>query len=196
MINIADNFLAIATQLFRYYQALGEKTFAQLSDEQLFDAPAPESNSIAVIVKHIAGNMQSRWTDFLHTDGEKSWRNRDNEFETADINSRQQLLDMWQSGWSCLYNALETIDSSQLETHIVYIRQEGHTIVEAVSRQIAHYAYHVGQIVYVGKMLKGEGWESLSIPKNKSAAYNQVKFEQQPTMGHFLADNRPPIIPQ
>lgn len=168
---------------FRYYKSLGEKAMSQLEDEQLFVAANEDSNSISVIVKHMWGNMLSRWTDFLTTDGEKPWRQRDAEFEN-DINSREELLNKWEEGWSCLFSALDNISDNDLGM-IIYIRNEGHTVLEAINRQLAHYAYHVGQIVFAAKILKSGSWDTLSIAKNKSGEYNQGKFSQEKDKRHF-----------
>eukprot|EP01136_Pigoraptor_vietnamica_P024971 Opistho-1_new@78476 len=143
---MAIQFLKSADRQFQMYKKLGEGAMAQMTDEQLFVLPNEESNSVAIIVKHLWGNMLSRWTDFLTTDGEKEWRQRDAEFEN-DINTREALMQKWEEGWQCLFNALGSITDDDLE-RIIYIRNEGHTILEATNRQIAHYAYHVGQIVY------------------------------------------------
>jgi hypothetical protein len=127
--------------------------------------------------------MLSRWTDFLTSDGEKTWRDRDGEFE-ADIKDRAELLAKWEAGWTCLFNALDTVNAENFDTTI-YIRNMGHTIVEAVNRQMAHYAYHVGQMVYLGRMIQGENWESLSIPKGESKTYNKEKFAKSKRKAHF-----------
>lgn len=168
------------------YKALGEKAMAQLEDAQLFWQPNEESNSIITIVKHLRGNMLSRWTDFMTTDGEKPWRQREEEFTNRDM-SREELMQQWEEGWQCLFNALDSITNDDLEK-IVYIRNEGHTVLEAINRQIAHYCYHVGQITYVAKMLKNDAWQSLSIPRNKSAEYNAEKFSHEKERKHFTDD--------
>lgn len=168
---------------FVYYKALGEKTFDQLKDEQLFIQPAKESNSIAIIVQHLWGNMMSRWTDFLNSDGEKEWRKRDEEFE-AIIQTREAMMAKWKEAWDCLFTALNTLKEEDLE-RIVYIRNEGHTVSEAIIRQLAHYPYHIGQIVYIGKLFVDENWKSLSIPKNASASYNAEKFSKEKGKRHF-----------
>jgi Protein of unknown function (DUF1572) len=178
-----NNFLESSIKQFEYYKMLGEKTFAQLSDEQLFWQFNAESNSIATIVKHLWGNMLSRWTDFLTTDGEKEWRNRDAEFDN-DITNRAELLAKWNEGWACLFHALKSLTEDDLSKEI-YIRNMGHTVVEAINRQLAHYPYHVGQIVFIGKMLCDERWNSLSIPKGNSQAYNADKFAQPKHKQHF-----------
>lgn len=155
---------------FLYYKELGDKTFLQLNDEQLFWQPNSESNSIAVIVKHLSGNMISRWTNFLIEDGEKPWRNRDTEF-VSDIKSRDEMLELWEKGWAVLLEALDQINENNIQ-QTVFIRGEKHTVLDAVLRQLAHYPYHIGQIIYAAKILKNEDWQNLSIPKSKSAEYN------------------------
>lgn len=169
-------YLESAKKEFGYYKLLGEKTFSQLTDEQLFIEANSESNSIATIVKHLRGNMLSRWTDFLTTDGEKEWRKRDEEFEN-DISTREELLQKWQEGWSCLFKALDSISDDDL-SRVIYIRNQGQTILEAINRQLSHYPYHIGQIVFIGKMLNDKNWNSLSIAKGGSKEYNQDKFSK------------------
>ncbi|MEO7044475.1 MAG: DUF1572 family protein [Ferruginibacter sp.] len=162
-----NNYLASTKKQFEYYKLLGEKTFIQLSDEQLFWKFNKESNSIATIVKHLWGNMLSRWTDFLTADGEKESRKRDEEFD-RDIADRKELLTKWNNGWNCLFNAIDQLTEYDLMTKEIYIRNERHTIAEAINRQLAHYPYHIGQIVFIGKMLCDDKWNSLSIPKRNS----------------------------
>jgi hypothetical protein len=169
-----ETYLNSVKKRFEYYKILGEDTFAQLKDEDLFWRYNEESNSIATIVKHLSGNMLSRWTDFLNSDGEKPWRNRDAEFEN-DIKSRLELLDKWNEGWNCLFNALNSIKKDDWQKDI-YIRNESHSVVDAINRQLAHYPYHVGQIVFIGKMVAGSKWKSLSIPKGKSETFSLEKF--------------------
>lgn len=168
---------------FEYYKLLGEKTFAQIEDDQLNWQYNGESNSIAIIVKHLSGNMLSRWTDFLTSDGEKEWRNRDAEFE-SDLTTREHLLKEWNEGWQCLFEALNALTEEDLEREI-FIRNQGHTVMEAINRQLAHYPYHVGQIVFLGKMIKNNGWVSLSIPRNTSQEYNADKFAKPKHKEHF-----------
>ncbi len=168
---------------FAYYKSLGEKTIDQIPDEKLFWQYNSESNSIAIIVKHLWGNMKSRWTDFLTTDGEKEWRQRDAEFEN-DIASKEDLLNKWNDGWQCLFEALESIDQDNFNQPI-YIRNIEHSIIEAINRQLAHYSYHIGQIVCIAKMIVGEEWQSLSIPKGKSTAYNQKRFATPKHKAHY-----------
>ncbi len=180
------DYLSSLRQQFEYYKMLGEKTFAQLTDEQLFWQYNAESNSIGTIVKHLWGNMLSRWTDFLTSDGEKEWRQRDAEFEN-DIQTREELLAKWNEGWACLFKALDEVNEQNI-TSIIYIRNQGHTVVEALNRQLAHYPYHIGQIVYLGKMLKDEAWTSLSIPRWRSTDYNANKFAQPRHREHFTEE--------
>ena len=177
------DYLQSAGKQLAYYKVLGEKTFAQLEDADLFWQYNPESNSIAVIVNHLSGNMKSRWSDFLNSDGEKPWRQRDREFEDV-ISTRQALLTAWNEGWDCVFTALNSVNTDNFHTDI-YIRNQRHSIVEAVNRQLMHYAYHIGQIVYIGRMIRGEAWQSLSIPKGKSQAFNANKFSQGKHGGHF-----------
>jgi hypothetical protein len=166
MQNINEIFLQSITKHFKAYQLLAEKAMEQLEAEKLFIIPAEGSNSIAIIVQHMAGNLLSRFTDFLTTDGEKEWRNRDDEFEVA-ITDRIGLVTQWNRGWDCLFGILNELQPSQL-SETVYIRQEAHSVLDALNRQLAHHASHVGQIIYIAKMLKGRGFESLSIPKRIS----------------------------
>lgn len=178
-----SNYLESVRKQFEYYKILGEKTFDQLEDQDLFWQYNAASNSIAIIIKHLWGNMLSRWTDFLTTDGEKEWRDREREFE-ADIENRAELNKKWNEGWTCVFDALDSINESNFDTTI-YVRNMGHTVPEAVNRQLAHYAYHIGQIVYIGRMVKDEEWQSLSIPKGKSKEYNAEKFSKPKSKEHF-----------
>ncbi|CAM4399335.1 DUF1572 family protein [Paenibacillus sp. FSL R5-0527] len=179
-------YLESVEKQFLYYKTLGEKAMAQLEPDQWFAAFNEDSNSIATIVKHLWGNMLSRWTDFLTSDGEKPWRNRDAEFEN-DIRSQEELLQKWNEGWDCLLSAIRSVRPDQL-TKIVYIRNEGHTVMEAINRQLAHYPYHVGQIIYAAKILKKSDWDSLSIPRNRSNQYNKTKFSQDKAVKNFTDD--------
>lgn len=163
------DFLKDAIKRFRYYKELGDKTFAQLAEADLFYQPSGESNSIAVMIQHMYGNMMSRWTNFLTEDGEKEWRQRDAEFEVMQI-SQQDLLSFWNEGWKCLLDTLESLQPEDL-TKTVTIRTEPLQVYDAILRQLAHYPYHVGQIVYLGRQIKNEQWQSLSIPKGNSAQY-------------------------
>ena len=172
--------------LFLYYKGLGEKAMDQVSDEALFHAPDDKSNSISVIVKHLHGNMLSRWTDFLTTDGEKEWRERDDEFEDT-MKSREELMQRWEEGWKCLFDALHPLTDEDLKK-VVYIRHMGQPAEEAILRQLAHYAYHVGQIVYLSRMLNEGDWMSLSIPKKQSKQFNQERFEKEKRLKDFTED--------
>jgi len=172
--------------LFKYYKQLGDQALAQLPDETAFFwSPGEESNSIAIIIQHLNGNMLSRWTEFLTTDGEKDFRKRDKEFE-LHIEEVSQLMELWEEGWSCLFNALQSVGVEDM-TRLIYIRSKGHTIDEAVQRQLAHYAYHIGQIVYLARMQSGSNWSSLSIPKGKSKAFNQKARKTGKRKEHFTS---------
>lgn len=161
----AQHFLQSARQQFSAYKLLAEKAIVQLDEKDLFVLPAGDGNSMGIIMQHMAGNMLSRWTDFLTTDGEKEWRKRDEEFETI-ITSKDALMQLWEIGWACLFNAIDGLRSGQLEDTIT-IRQQPQTVLEAIHRQLTHYAYHVGQLVFYAKQLKGENFASLSIPKKQ-----------------------------
>ena len=187
---IPADFLRSANRQFLYYKTLGEKAIDQLETEQLFVSLNDDTNSIATIVKHLHGNMLSRWTDFLTTDGEKDTRNRDGEFDASTALSNQtkeQILSLWNEGWACLFNTLNSLKPEDL-SKIIYIRNEGHTVLEAINRQLAHYPYHVGQMVFYAKILKKSEWTSLSIPKNKSNDYNADKFSKEKSKSHFTDD--------
>ena len=171
---------------FEYYKMLGEKTITQLPDDKLFWQYNDESNSVAIIVKHLSGNMLSRWTDFLTSDGEKEWRNRDAEFQN-DIKSKEELIQKWNDGWNCFLNTLKSLKEDDL-SKIIYIRNEGHTVMEAINRQLAHYPYHIGQIVFIGKMICNEKWIALSIPKGNSSSYNKEKFSKEKHRQHFTEE--------
>jgi hypothetical protein len=169
--SIGTEYLQTAIKRLRYYKALGEKTFDQLTDADFHFAPNETCNSIASIIQHLSGNMLSRWTNFLTEDGEKAWRHRDEEFEVHHY-SKQQLLEMWEKGWSCLLNALTPLTENDL-LKTIYIREEALTVMDAINRQLAHYPYHIGQILYIGKMIRDAGWKSLSIEKGRSEDYNK-----------------------
>lgn len=164
------NLLSSSLRIFKQYKKLADDAINQLSNDGLFWKPEPESNSIAIILKHLSGNMLSRWTDFLTSDGEKEWRNRDGEFE-AKNESVEDILTNWEKGWNCLFEALEHLSENDLGK-IITIRNEPHSVMEAINRQIAHYAYHVGQIVYLAKAIQSSQWETLSIAKGKSQEFN------------------------
>ncbi|MPR32896.1 DUF1572 domain-containing protein [Salmonirosea aquatica] len=181
-----STYLTSVIKQFEYYKMLGDKSFDQLSDDQLFWKANEDSNSIAAIVKHLWGNMLSRWTDFLTSDGEKEWRDREGEFDD-DITNREDMMTKWNEGWNCLFAALRPLTEAELE-NTVYIRNQGHTVTEAINRQLAHYAYHVGQIVFIGKMLRDNAWKSLSIPRGNSGTYNAEKFAQPLRKEHFTEE--------
>ena len=183
---MTNSYLSSIIKQFEYYKSLGDKTFEQLSKEQIHWQYNNESNSVAIIVKHIVGNMLSRWTNFLTEDGEKIWRERDKEF-TDTYNNKEDMFMDWNKGWECLFEAIKPLEENQLE-QIIYIRNQGHTVTEAVNRQLAHYAYHIGQIVFLGKLITSNKWESLSIPKGKSSDYNKVKFAKEKSKRHFTED--------
>ncbi len=169
--NLGTEFLNSAIKRLGYYKELGDKTFAKLKEEDFHFKPNAESNSIALIIQHTAGNMLSRWTDFLTTDGEKDWRNRDSEFEEQNL-TKQQLISFWQKGWDCLLNTLHALTEEDL-LKTIYIRTEGLLVMDAINRQLAHYPYHVGQIIYLAKVIKNEEWQNLSIAKGYSDNFNQ-----------------------
>jgi hypothetical protein len=157
--------------LFRYYQKLAEDAMAQVTDDELTLTLDGEMNSIALIVKHMAGNMRSRWTNFLDTDGEKPSRRRDTEFVQPPA-TRAELMKLWEEGWGCLWRAVGPLNEVDLG-RTVTIRGEKHSVMQAINRQLAHYPYHIGQIVMLAKHFRGEQWKSLTVPKNKSAEFNQ-----------------------
>ena len=174
---IIQNYLKDSIESFRSYKKMAERAMAQVSDEEFFEAIDEEANSIAVIVKHIAGNQKSRWTDFLTTDGEKDFRNRDTEFEMIG-DTRESLTEFWEMSWQTLFDALEPLTIQDF-SKFVTIRGEPHTIVEAINRQLTHYAYHIGQIVLLAKHFRSSHWQTLSVPRNKSAEFNQFLAEKQ-----------------
>jgi hypothetical protein len=164
---IVQNYLDDSRKAMRAYKKLADKALEQLNDEEYFVALDEESNSIAVVMKHMAGNMFSRWTDFLTTDGEKPNRNRDYEFVIAANTTKDDVHDYWERGWECVFAALDPLQIEDLEK-LVFIRGEEHTVVQAINRQLMHYAYHIGQIVYLAKHFRSAEWNSLSIPRNRA----------------------------
>ena len=169
----ASSFFQALKKQFESYKLLAEKSMMQLTDQELNWKPNTASNSICNIITHMHGNMLSRWTNFLTEDGEKEWRRREEEFETEL--TRQEIMEKWDEGWNCLYEAIEIATNTAPES-IIMIRNQPHTITEAFLRQLAHYPHHVGQIVYIGKMLKSEEWQSLSIPKGGTESFNKKMF--------------------
>jgi len=180
MTEVAQHYLEEARRQFRGYKRLGEGALTQLKDEEFFLTLDPESNSAAIIVKHLAGNMRSRFTDFLTTDGEKPDRHRDQEFELSSGTTPADILRWWESGWSCLFAALEALHPEDVQ-RCVTIRGEPHTVLQAINRQLAHYAYHVGQIVFLAKHFRSPDWKSLSIPRGQSEEVNRkLAAERKP----------------
>jgi hypothetical protein len=170
-LEFTTSYLADTLAVFRYYKRLAERAMEQASDSDLFAELDEHTNSIAIIVKHMSGNMRSRWTDFLTTDGEKPDRNRDSEFE-APAESRAELLELWEQGWACLFTAIEPLTEVDL-ARTVFIRGEAHSVMQAINRQVAHYQYHVGQIVLLARHFAGDHWQSLTIPRKQSAEFNR-----------------------
>lgn len=181
-----STYLSSSISQFAYYKSLGDKLFSQLDENDLFWKPATNDNTIAIIVNHIAGNMLSRWTNFLTTDGEKDWRNRDSEFNSVLL-TREDVISKWEEGWTCLFNTLNSLQNNQIED-VIYIRNQGHSVTEAINRQLCHYSYHIGQMVFLGKMIKGNNWQSLSIPKGYSQSYNKEKFSKEKELTHFTSE--------
>ena len=168
---IVQNYLDDSRSAMRAYKKLAEKALAQLKDDEFFVTLDEESNSVAVIMKHMAGNMLSRWTDFLTSDGEKPDRNRDMEFVIESHTTKEDVIAYWERGWKCVFDALEPLGPEDCEKTVL-IRGEKHTIVQAINRQLMHYAYHIGQIVYLAKHFRSAEWTSLSVPRNRSAEFN------------------------
>ena len=171
---VGGHYLQEAVRQLRKYKAMAEAAFAQVTDADFFRAPDPESNSVALVVKHLSGNMLSRWRDFRTSDGEKPDRRRDAEFEVEPADSRSSVLARWEEGWAALFDALAPLQERDL-LETVRIRGEAHTVVEAIQRQLTHYAYHIGQIVFLAKHFAGARWRSLSIPKGKSSEFDVSK---------------------
>lgn len=170
-LQFTTSYLQDSLSLFRHYKQLADRAMAQVRDEDLFVVLDCESNSIAIVAKHMAGNMLSRWTNFLCADGEKPTRNRDSEFVDPPA-TRAALMEIWENGWACLFAALEPLTDADLE-RTVMIRSEPHSMMQAINRQVAHYSYHVGQIVLLAKHLAGDRWQALTVPRNKSAEFNR-----------------------
>lgn len=175
-LSIGNEYLKVVIERFKGLKDLGDKTIQQLADSDIHWTYNEESNSVAIIVKHMSGNMVSRWTEFLISDGEKESRNRDDEF-VDDLTSKYDLTIVWEKGWKVLFDALISLTEQDLLKHIT-IRSEKHSVIEAIERQVAHYAYHVGQIVFIGKQLKNGEWQNLSIPKGKSEVYLKEMIEK------------------
>ena len=183
--DFVKNYRADAIASFRNYKKMAERAIEQVSNEEFFAQIDAESNSMAVIVKHIAGNLHSRWRDFLTTDGEKPTRNRDTEFEMI-ADTRESLMKFWETGWQTLFDNIEPLTADDFSKTIT-IRGEPHTIVEAINRQLTHYSYHIGQIVFLAKHFRSADWKTLSVPKNKSAEFNKF-LEQKQASGKAKLD--------
>ena len=177
--NPASLYLSDVVDQFRKLKDLGDKALAQVRDEDLFATLDPESNSLAILVQHMAGNMRSRWTDFLHSDGEKPDRDRDSEFELTGT-TREELLARWEEGWRCLFQALAALHEEDLAMTVL-IRAEPHSVIKAINRQLTHYGYHVGQIVFLAKHFASDHWKTLSVPRGGSAAFNAAKMGRLPS---------------
>jgi hypothetical protein len=176
--SLGDVYLASAIKRLMSYKMLGDHTFRQLKEKDFYYAPNDASNSIAIIIRHLSGNMISRWTNFLTEDGEKPWRNRETEFSLqGQHDSKEHLLEQWEKGWSCLFDTLRSLKAEDL-LRTIHIRHEPLLAVDAINRQMAHYPHHVGQLVYIGKMIRGNDWQPLSIPKGGSDQFNQQMQEQ------------------
>lgn len=176
--SIGYDYLQTAIRRLKYYKDLGDKTFVQLNEWDFHYQPNDESNSIAMIIQHISGNMLSRWTNFLTEDGEKEWRKRDEEFEVHQY-TRQQLIELWEKGWACFLDTLSSLKKKDLKKTVT-IRQEELTVTDAINRQLAHYPYHIGQIIFLAKLIKNKSWQNLSIPKGDSQAYNNSGEKKDP----------------
>jgi uncharacterized damage-inducible protein DinB len=174
---LEDTYLAEATEQFRHLKRMADKAIAQIPADAFLHAPDAESNSVALIVKHIAGNLRSRWTDFLTTDGEKPDRHRDQEFETTDHDSHEVLLKQWETGWSLVFETMESLAPADLEKTVL-IREEPHSVLKAIQRQLTHNAYHVGQIVFLAKQLRSADWKTLTIPRGKTEEFNAKMRER------------------
>ena len=172
----------------RGHKRLAEGALAQLKEEDFFVTLDPEANSVAILIKHIAGNMRSRFQDFLTSDGEKPNRHRDQEFDISGTPTREELMRWWEQGWNTVLGALDELKPEDL-TRTVYIRQEPHTVVQALNRALAHYAFHIGQIVFLAKHLRSSEWKTLSVPRGKSEEFNRMSLEERRRMGHPLAQD-------
>jgi hypothetical protein len=175
--SLGETYLQSVIKRMKSYKDLGDKTFEQLEEKDFHFQPNEASNSIAIIIQHLAGNMLSRFTNFLTEDGEKEWRNRDEEFNEQQ-SSKEKLIEHWENGWQVLFNTLQSLAENDL-MKTIYIRSEALSVVDAINRQLAHYPHHVGQILYIGKMIKNDQWKSLSIPKNQSAIFNRQMNEKK-----------------
>lgn len=190
MIEISQQLLDEIRRQMRGHKRLAEGALTQLKDDEFFATLDAESNSVAVLIKHIAGNMRSRFTDFLTSDGEKPDRHRDQEFEVAGNTNREELMRSWEHGWSVVLGALDELKPEDL-MRTVYIRQEPYTVVQALNRALAHYVFHIGQLVFLAKHLRSSEWKTLSVPRGKSEEFNRMSLEERRRIGHPLAKDSP-----
>jgi hypothetical protein len=191
MNSLSTHYLDEIRRQLRGHKRLAEGALAQLNDEDFFVTLDPESNSIAILIKHISGNMRSRFTDFLTSDGEKPDRHRDGEFELSDKTTRAELMAWWESGWNVLFAALDSLTPDDL-MRTIYIRQEPHTVVQALNRALTHYAYHLGQIVFLAKHFRSNAWKTLSVPRGKSEEFNRMPLEERRQIGKTLTQEPTP----
>jgi hypothetical protein len=178
MNTLGNEYLDTIIRRLKYYKHLAEQPFNQLEEKDFHFQPSSESNSIAVIVQHVSGNMLSRWTNLLTEDGEKEWRHRDDEFNIHRY-SKQQIIELWDKGWDCFISALQSLKADDL-LKTVYIRKESLSVIDAINRQLAHYPHHIGQILYIGKIIKNENWKNLSVPKGESQTYYITEAVKDP----------------
>lgn len=188
---IASHYLDEIRRQLRGHKRLVEGALAQLKDEDFFVTLDPESNSIAILIKHITGNMRSRFSDFLTSDGEKPDRHRDQEFELSDKTTRAELMNWWENGWNVVFSALDSLTPDDV-MRTIYIRQEPHTVVQALNRAMAHYATHLGQMVFLAKHFRSTEWKTLSVPRGKSEEFNRMSLEERRKAGHPLGPTQPP----
>lgn len=181
--SLGKEYLATVIRRLKYYKDLGDKTFEQLNDWDFHYQANEEANSIAIIIQHLSGNMLSRWTNFLTEDGEKEWRQRDEEF-AVHTETKQQLTDRWEKGWNCFFSTLESLKKKDLKKNVT-IRNESLSVIDAINRQLAHYPYHVGQIILTAKIIKGKNWKNLSIAPGQSLQYNQAAGEVKDPAKNF-----------
>ena len=191
MDTIASHYLDEIRRQLRGHKRLVEGALAQLKDEDFFVTLDPESNSIAILIKHVTGNMRSRFTDFLTSDGEKPDRHRDQEFELSDKTTRAELMNWWENGWNVVFSALDSLTPDDV-MRTIYIRQEPHTVVQALNRAMAHYATHLGQMVFLAKHFRSTEWKTLSVPRGKSEEFNRMSLEERRKAGHPLGPTQPP----
>ncbi len=186
MDTIAAHYLDEIRRQLRGHKRMAEGALAQLQDDDFFVTLDPESNSVAILIKHVSGNMRSRFTDFLTSDGEKPDRHRDTEFEITSKTSRDELMGWWEQGWACVFAAIDALTPDDL-MHTIYIREEPHTVVQALNRAMAHYAFHLGQITFLAKHFRSSEWKTLSVPRGKSEEFNRMSLEERRKAGHSLA---------